>query len=66
MSDAPSNPAIDPSIGLCSVCRFVKTQDTKRGAVFYRCGRADEDERFLKYPPIPVGECAGFELVEPA
>lgn len=54
-------PQLDPSIGLCSVCRFVKRQDTKRGATFYRCGRADEDATFMKYPPTPVGQCRGFE-----
>jgi len=47
--------------GLCATCRHVITQGTKRGSVFYRCGRADDDERFRRYPPIPVSACPGFE-----
>ena len=57
MSKEGAGSTLDPAIGLCSVCRFVKRQDTRRGAVFYRCGRADEDASFFRYPPIPVGEC---------
>ena len=52
---------VDPAVGLCSLCRHVKRQDTKRGAIFYRCGRADDDPGFPKYPPIPVARCRGFE-----
>jgi len=59
-------PQLDPSVGLCSVCRFVKRQDTKRGAIFYRCGRADDDLAFPKYPPTPVARCRGFEDARPA
>ena len=55
-TERPSSP-----IGLCETCRFVKTQGTKRGAIFYRCGRADEDDRFMRYPPLPVSACPGFE-----
>ena len=49
------------AIGLCATCRHVRAQHTRRGAVFYRCARADEDERFLQYPPIPVTRCSGHE-----
>ena len=52
-------------IGLCGRCRSVRAQETKRGAVFYRCARADEDERFMRYPPIPVLRCEGFEESKP-
>ena len=65
MGNEDASTTLDPSVGLCSVCRFVKKQDTKRGAVFYRCGRADQDPSFMKYPPIPIGQCRGFELHEP-
>jgi len=61
MSNQHADRRLDPTVGLCSICRFVKKQDTKRGAFFYRCGRADDDASFMKYPPIPVGECVGFE-----
>ena len=49
------------SVGLCANCRFMREQGTKRGAVFFRCARADEDETFKRYPPIPVLRCRGFE-----
>lgn len=61
MTEDDASSTLDPSIGLCSACRFVVRQDTKRGAVFYRCGRADDDPAYRKYPPIPVGDCPGFE-----
>jgi len=64
MSSENANPPSSP-IGLCETCRFLRTQGTKRGAIFYRCGRADEDERFMRYPPLPVRACQGFEP-EPA
>jgi hypothetical protein len=49
------------AIGLCGRCVHIRAQDTKRGAVFYRCARADEDDRFMRYPPIPIVRCLGFE-----
>ena len=54
----------DPRVGLCARCRFVRAQTTVRGAIFYRCARADEDASFLRYPQIPVLTCTGFELDE--
>ena len=48
-------------VGICMDCRFVLEQATKQGAVFFRCGRADEDETFNRYPAIPVLGCPGFE-----
>lgn len=48
-------------VGLCSSCQFMIEQGTKRGTVFFRCARADEDPRFNRYPAIPVLRCDGFE-----
>ena len=48
-------------VGLCIGCRFMLEQGTKRCTVFFRCTRADEDETFKRYPPIPVRRCHGFE-----
>jgi len=36
----------------------------RRGSTFYRCGRAETDDRFVRYPPLPVLRCSGFERVE--
>jgi uncharacterized protein YciI len=34
----------------------------RRGSLFFRCLRADHDARFLKYPPLPVRSCPGYEV----
>lgn len=52
----------DPRVGLCATCRHVRRAGNRRGSVFYRCGRAEHDPRFPKYPPLPVLRCIGYEL----
>jgi hypothetical protein len=52
------------STGLCADCRSLRVKCTKRGAVFFRCARADEDDRFMRYPPIPVIKCCGFDALD--
>ena len=39
---------------------------TRRGSVFYLCGRHAEDPGFRKYPPLPVLECRGFDPIPAA
>ena len=51
------------TIGLCATCRHRREQASRRGSVFYRCARADEDEAFVRYPPLPVLRCRGHEGV---
>ena len=53
-------PASD-SVGLCLSCRWVHTVTNRRGSTFYRCGRADTDPAFPRYPPLPVLQCVGYE-----
>lgn len=48
-------------VGLCVDCRFLVEQGTKRGKVFFRCARADGDDTFSRYPPLPVLQCSGHE-----
>jgi hypothetical protein len=36
-------------------------QGTKRGVVFFRCTRADEDTTLNRYPAIPVLDCQAFK-----
>lgn len=50
---------IDP--GLCGTCRHAKRTLTKRGSVFYRCGLAQTNPAFQKYPALPVRRCRGYE-----
>jgi hypothetical protein len=53
---------IEPgAVGLCLTCRWMHRLTTRRGSSFFRCGRADSDASFPRYPPLPVRACAGYE-----
>ena len=58
-------PVIDDSIGLCLSCRWMRVVTTRRGSTFYRCGRAETDPRFPRYPALPVRQCIGYEQGRP-
>jgi hypothetical protein len=58
-------PPPDP-VGLCATCQWMRTVTNRRGSVFYRCGRAESDPRFVRYPPLPVLTCPGYEGEAPA
>jgi hypothetical protein len=45
--------------GLCATCEHLQLPASKR-SVFVRCGRADADEDFVRYPPLPVRLCRGY------
>lgn len=47
--------------GLCDACAWQRLVRTGRGSVFTMCLRHRDDPRFMKYPPVPVGRCPGFE-----
>ncbi|NNL84189.1 MAG: hypothetical protein HKP27_00965 [Myxococcales bacterium] len=47
--------------GLCADCRHARITRNRRGSAFFRCGLADSDPRFRRYPQLPVRECAGHE-----
>ncbi len=51
---------VSASPGLCAECRHLWLAVSARSA-FVRCGKAEEDERFLRYPGLPVRACSGFE-----
>jgi hypothetical protein len=36
----------------------------RRGSVFYRCALAETDSRFVRYPPLPVLACPGYEAAK--
>ncbi len=46
--------------GLCASCARLQVLRSKR-STFVRCGLADRDPRFERYPPLPVGWCRGHE-----
>ena len=49
------------AVGLCFTCRWKRASVNRRGSVFFRCARAEEDARFVRYPPLPVRSCPGYE-----
>jgi hypothetical protein len=50
--------------GLCASCRHQKLIHNTRGSTFSMCERSKTDERYPKYPRLPVVECAGWERRE--
>lgn len=48
-------------VGLCYSCRWMRPVTNRRGSTFYRCARAETDVRFVRYPPLPVLNCSGYE-----
>ena len=50
-----------PLPGLCAQCRHVRVITSGRGSTFHLCERSREDERFSRYPRLPVIQCGGFE-----
>ncbi len=54
--------AMDPfeaRVGLCATCQFRRDVVTPR-STFFLCERSFTDQRFAKYPPIPVIRCLGY------
>jgi hypothetical protein len=54
-------PQVLPEVGLCSICRHARKQQSARGSTFWRCAAADTDPRLLRYPPLPVTRCHAHE-----
>jgi hypothetical protein len=51
--------------GLCAGCVHRRLLASAR-SVFLRCGLADSDARFPRYPALPVLACAGFRRAAPS
>ena len=47
--------------GLCGSCVHGRVVASPRSA-FLRCGRADGDAGYPKYPRLPVTACRGHEI----
>ena len=54
----------EQTVGLCAECQFVRRVVSDRGSIFYFCERSVTDERFPKYPRLPVLSCVGYERKE--
>ena len=50
-----------PPAGLCDRCRHQRVIANTRGSSFSLCERSLQDERYAKYPRLPVLRCSGFE-----
>ena len=46
--------------GLCDTCKHQKVVRNTRGSVFSMCERSKTDDRYPKYPRLPVERCAGY------
>ena len=49
------------AIGLCETCQHVRRITSDRGSVFYLCQLSGLDQRFPKYPRLPVLQCEGYQ-----
>ena len=47
--------------GLCDSCAHQTLVHNTRGSTFSMCLRSKDDERYPKYPRVPVGSCPGYE-----
>ena len=45
--------------GLCAECEHLRLLSSKT-STFVRCALAEEDPRFVRYPPLPVRACPGY------
>jgi hypothetical protein len=46
-------------VGLCDTCVHQRVVKTERSS-FSLCGKSKTDERFPKYPRLPVLSCPGY------
>jgi hypothetical protein len=55
-----SQPMPAPPAGLCDTCRHQQVVRTTRSS-FSLCRRWKQDDRYPRYPRLPVTRCPGFE-----
>lgn len=64
MTGRPPAPAdlarLGSPAGLCATCRHA-TILASRSSVFLRCGMAEMDPTFPRYPRLPVLACRGYQ-----
>lgn len=49
-------------IGLCATCIHCRIVQSAR-STFYMCMRSIADDRFAKYPRLPVLHCVGYQTL---
>jgi hypothetical protein len=48
------------TVGLCERCVHARGITSSRGSIFYLCKLSEVDNRFARYPRLPVLQCIGF------
>jgi len=67
MMDQGPNPGQGaPARGLCATCAHARLITSDRGRRFTQCAKSATDDRFEKYPRLPVVRCPGYEAAESA
>jgi hypothetical protein len=58
----PGDLAVKPpaAAGLCATCEHARLVTSSRGSWFSLCELSASDERFPKYPRLPVISCGGY------
>ena len=46
-------------VGLCADCVHAQVVESARGGRFFRCRLSETDDRFPRYPRLPVLSCEG-------
>jgi hypothetical protein len=54
----------EDTVGLCARCRHARIITTPRSR-FWLCALAATDDRFVRYPRLPVVSCEGHEPLPP-
>ena len=52
---------MNQGVGLCATCAFARLVESAKSSEFWLCRRSETDERYAKYPRLPVLGCAGYE-----
>lgn len=60
MGLSPELEALRIPAGLCASCAYLRLVSSAR-SVFVRCGRADLDPAWPRYPALPQRACGGYE-----
>lgn len=55
-----TGPVSSSAFGLCAACAHQRVVGNTRGSTFSLCGLSRVDDRFPRYPRMPVGSCPGF------
>jgi hypothetical protein len=58
--------ASDDRVGLCATCAHAQRIVSSKGSTFHLCRLSETDNRFPRYPALPVRRCAGYEAAPSA